>query len=85
LTSCKTAKLLFLNGKKVKCWRFHTAGVAGSNPASPTTLEITERYQTLRLFSGFTFEEFSVCFPRKHFFRLSKAETSYFIHGVKVD
>jgi hypothetical protein len=36
LTPCKTAKLLFLNGKMVKCWRFHTAGVASSKLASPT-------------------------------------------------
>ena len=36
LITCKTAKLLFLNGKKVKCWRFHTAGVASSKLASPT-------------------------------------------------
>ena len=36
LTLLKTAKLLFLKGKRVKYWRFHTAGVAGSNPASPT-------------------------------------------------
>jgi hypothetical protein len=36
LTPCKTSKLLFLNGKIVKCWRFHTAGVGGSKP-SPRT------------------------------------------------
>ena len=36
LTTCKTAKLLFSIGKKVKCWRFHTAGVASSKLASPT-------------------------------------------------
>ena len=36
LTLLKTAKLLFLKGKKVKCWRFHTAGVASSKLASPT-------------------------------------------------
>ncbi len=36
LTPCKTAKLLFLMGKKVKCRRFHTAGVASSKLASPT-------------------------------------------------
>ena len=36
LTLLKTAKLLFLKGKRVKCWRFHTAGVASSKLASPT-------------------------------------------------
>ena len=36
LTPCKTAKLLFLNGKRVKFRSFHTAGVASSKLASPT-------------------------------------------------
>ena len=64
----KVAKLLFLNRKLVKCRSFHTAGVTSSKLVSPTTFENTEIYQPLRLFSGFTFEEFSVCFPWKHFF-----------------
>jgi hypothetical protein len=33
------AKLLFLMKKSGKLWRLHTAGVAGSNPASPTTFK----------------------------------------------
>ncbi len=36
LTPWKTAKLLFLNRKMVKCRRFHTAGVASSKLSSPT-------------------------------------------------
>ena len=36
LTLLKTAKLLFLKGKRVKCWRFHTAGVTSSKLVLPT-------------------------------------------------
>ena len=51
----------------------HTAGVASSKLALPTIFTNTERYQPLKFFSEFTFQELGVCFPRKHFFARRKA------------